>query len=56
VTRQIPETYRNQDWPRLVAQTVNELARVNNKAKGGLRFDGGSATVDGFFQMDGGSA
>lgn len=56
--RIIPETDNRQDWPRLVAQTVNELVRRSNAqtGSGSLRFDGGSSAVNGFFVMDGGSA
>lgn len=54
--RTIPETYNRQDWPRLVAQTVNALVR----APGGgstLELDGGSASgPDGSIVIDGGGA
>jgi hypothetical protein len=55
--RVIPETFNRQDWPRLVAQTVNTLARESRKGDtGGLRFDGGTSSGDEFFMMDGGGA
>ena len=35
-SRRVPETYRNQDWPRKVAQLLNELARkIDNGEAGG---------------------
>lgn len=56
--RVIPETYRNQDWPRLVAKTVNALVR-NSGGGGGLslELDGGDVSgSDGSIEVDGGGA
>jgi len=53
----IPETYRNQDWPRKVAQTVNQIiARQEECCSGGLG-GGGSFDIDdntGAFLLDDG--
>jgi hypothetical protein len=55
--RIIPETANRDDWPRLVAQTVNALVRrVPASSGGALTFDGGSEADEGFFVMDGGGA
>ena len=54
----IPETYTNQDWPRKVALTVNQI--IANLGSGGglsLELDGGSASgSDGSIVVDGGDA
>lgn len=60
--RFIPETANRQDWPRLVAQALNEVQRkVEAPAaavtgSGSFTLDDGTASSSGVFVMDDGAA
>jgi hypothetical protein len=57
--RIIPETANRDDWPRLVAQTVNALVRRPTGVSGlTLELDGGDADLgnDASVEIDGGDA
>ena len=46
MTRIVPETYRNQDWPRLIAQAINDIIARLTPTYGSMHMQGNTtATV-----------
>jgi len=56
----IPETANRQDWPRLVAQALNETQRkveaLGGAGTGSFTLDDGTASAGGVFVLDDGAA